>query len=143
MRTKLQEINVRSVFVLFTVLIAGLWAAQSVSAQSTVVKVEGGSVQGVATADVLSWKDIPYAAPPVGDLRWRNPQPVKPWQGVKDASTFGPDAKSLARARWRQSIYPATVTEVRAADTVVVHYHGHEDVWDEVISIDRILSDRS
>jgi hypothetical protein len=46
------------------------------------------------------------------------------------------------RVRWRQSIYPATVTEVRAADTVVVHYHGHEDVWDEVISIDRILSDR-
>jgi hypothetical protein len=31
---------------------------------------------------------------------------------------------------------------VRATDTVVVHYHGHEDVWDEVISIDRILSDR-
>jgi hypothetical protein len=46
------------------------------------------------------------------------------------------------RVRWRQSIYPATVTEVRATDTVVVHYHGHEDVWDEVISIDRILSDR-
>jgi hypothetical protein len=46
------------------------------------------------------------------------------------------------RVRWRQSIYPATVTEVRAADAVVVHYHGHEDVWDEVISIDRILSDR-
>jgi hypothetical protein len=46
------------------------------------------------------------------------------------------------RVRWRQSIYPATVTEVRAADSVVVHYHGHEDVWDEVISTDRILSDR-
>jgi hypothetical protein len=46
------------------------------------------------------------------------------------------------RVRWRQSIYPATVTEVHAADRVVVHYHGHEDVWDEAISIDRILSDR-
>jgi hypothetical protein len=46
------------------------------------------------------------------------------------------------RVRWRQSIYPATVTEVRTADTVVVHYHGHEDVWDEVINTDRILSDR-
>ena len=46
------------------------------------------------------------------------------------------------RVRWRQSIYPATVTEVRAADSVVVHYHGHEDVWDEAISIDRIVSDR-
>jgi hypothetical protein len=46
------------------------------------------------------------------------------------------------RVRWRESIYPATVKEVRAADTVVVHYHGHEDVWDEAISIDRIVSDR-
>jgi hypothetical protein len=45
------------------------------------------------------------------------------------------------RVRWRQSIYPATVTEVRA-DKVVVHYHGHEDVWDEEITTDRILSDR-
>jgi len=46
------------------------------------------------------------------------------------------------RVRWRQSIYPATITEVRAADTVVVHYHGHEDVWDEAIHIDRIVTER-
>lgn len=46
------------------------------------------------------------------------------------------------RVRWRQSIYPATITEVRAADTVVVHYHGHEDVWDEAINIERIVTER-
>lgn len=46
------------------------------------------------------------------------------------------------RVRWRQSVYPATVTEVRAADTVVVHYHGHEDAWDEAINVDRIETDR-
>jgi hypothetical protein len=67
-------------------------------------------------------------------------------------ATLGLSGSSKSRARTspyqvgdrvrRQSIYLATVTEVRAADTVVVHYHGHEDVWDEVISIDRILSDR-
>jgi hypothetical protein len=45
------------------------------------------------------------------------------------------------RVRWRQSVYPATITEVRAADTVVVHYHGHEDVWDEAINVDRIQTD--
>lgn len=42
------------------------------------------------------------------------------------------------RVRWRDSVYPATITEVRATDTVVVHYLGHEDVWDEAIHIDRI-----
>ena len=42
------------------------------------------------------------------------------------------------RVRWRNSIYPATITRVAAADSVVVHYHGHEDVWDETISVDRI-----
>ena len=46
------------------------------------------------------------------------------------------------RVRWRQSIYPATITEVRAADSVVVHYLGHEDVWDEAITIDRIVNER-
>lgn len=46
------------------------------------------------------------------------------------------------RVRWRESIYSATITEVRAADTVVVHYLGHEDVWDEVIHVDRISNDR-
>ncbi len=54
------------------------------------VHVEGGVVQGAQSGSVLAWKGIPYAAPPVGTLRWRNPQPVKPWQGVKDANQFGP-----------------------------------------------------
>lgn len=45
------------------------------------------------------------------------------------------------KVRWRQSVYPATVTEIRATDSLVVHYHGHEDVWDELISVDRIETD--
>jgi hypothetical protein len=45
------------------------------------------------------------------------------------------------RVRWRDSVYPATIIQVRAADTVVVHYHGHEDVWDEAINVDRIETD--
>jgi hypothetical protein len=46
------------------------------------------------------------------------------------------------RVRWRESVYPAAITEVRATDTVVVHYLGHEDVWDEAIHIDRIETER-
>ena len=40
---------------------------------------------------VIAWKGIPYAAPPVGPLRWRPPQPVSPWQGLRPATSFGPD----------------------------------------------------
>jgi hypothetical protein len=46
------------------------------------------------------------------------------------------------RVRWRGSVYPASVTQVLAADTVIVHYQGHEDAWDETINIDRIETGR-
>lgn len=51
-----------------------------------------GAVKGVACADprVTSYKGIPFAAPPVGENRWRAPQPMKPWEGVLDASRFAP-----------------------------------------------------
>jgi para-nitrobenzyl esterase len=55
------------------------------------LKVSGGSVQGLHGKDpaVTVFKGIPYAAPPVGDLRWRAPQPVVPWDGVRVADKFG------------------------------------------------------
>ena len=46
------------------------------------------------------------------------------------------------RVRWRGSVYPASVTTVLAPDTVIVHYQGHEDAWDETINIDRIETAR-
>ena len=56
-----------------------------------VLNIEGGQVQGV-TADlpgVFVYRGIPYAAPPIGELRWKEPQPVVPWEGVKIADKFG------------------------------------------------------
>jgi para-nitrobenzyl esterase len=55
------------------------------------VKVDGGEVQGVAGKDssIAAFKGIPFAAPPVGSLRWRAPQPVIPWHGVRKAGEFG------------------------------------------------------
>jgi para-nitrobenzyl esterase len=52
-------------------------------------------VRGTAEGRLISFKGIPFAQPLVGALRWRAPQPVKPWQGVRDASKFGPDAVQL------------------------------------------------
>jgi para-nitrobenzyl esterase len=58
--------------------------------QIRTAKVSGGEVQGAVSNNISSFKGIPFAAPPVGDLRWKAPQPVKPWSGVKQADAFAP-----------------------------------------------------
>ena len=52
------------------------------------VKVTGGEIQGVLEGELTVYKGIPYAAPPVGELRWRAPQPVEKWDGVRTANQF-------------------------------------------------------
>jgi para-nitrobenzyl esterase len=59
------------------------------SGLETVVKIDSGWVSGAGTA-VRSYKGIPYVAPPTGDLRWKSPQPVKPWKGIRVAKEFLP-----------------------------------------------------
>ncbi len=61
------------------------------------VKLANGTLEGVAEASgVRSFKGIPYAQPPVGDLRWKEPQPARNWTGVRQANAFGPRAMQLA-----------------------------------------------
>ncbi len=62
--------------------------------QNPVLTIEGGQVQGVVSdsSAVVVYKGIPYAAAPVGENRWRRPQPVEAWDGVKLADKFGPAA---------------------------------------------------
>ena len=59
-----------------------------------VLSVEGGQIKGVPSdlPNVVVYKGIPYAAAPVGELRWKAPQPVEPWEGVRICDTFGPIA---------------------------------------------------
>ncbi|MCY4600453.1 MAG: carboxylesterase family protein [Acidobacteria bacterium] len=57
------------------------------------VQVTGGEIRGAAAAgnpDLVAFQGVPYAAPPVGDLRWKPPQPVVAWDGVRDAAAPGP-----------------------------------------------------
>jgi para-nitrobenzyl esterase len=56
---------------------------------SAVVKIDSGQLQGVEADGVTSFKGIPFAAPPVGELRWRPPQPTPRWTGVRQATEFG------------------------------------------------------
>jgi para-nitrobenzyl esterase len=76
------------IWTLLAYAIVALCLGNSASAQG-VVPTDNGPVRGVDTADVHEYLGIPYAAPPVGDLRWRPPQPHARWQTPRDASHFG------------------------------------------------------
>jgi para-nitrobenzyl esterase len=58
------------------------------------VRVDGGLLEGTAEDGLMVYRGIPFAAPPVGRLRWRAPQPAAKWQGVRKADTFGPACMS-------------------------------------------------
>ena len=64
--------------------------AQS-TAPLTSVRVAEGQLAGTASPDgvAVAFKGVPFAAPPVGDLRWRAPQAPAPWQGTRQAAAFG------------------------------------------------------
>ena len=56
----------------------------------SLAQTEGGLVEGSIEDGITVYRGIPFAAPPVGDLRWRAPQPVEPWEGVLEAREFCP-----------------------------------------------------
>ncbi len=62
-----------------------------------IVQIDTGVLQGTFEHNMQAFKGIPYAAPPVGELRWRPPQPAKPWVGTRDASKFGRGMSSALR----------------------------------------------
>jgi para-nitrobenzyl esterase len=78
--------------VIFTVIFSTI----SLQAQIQMVKVTGGKAEGIVNDGVASFKGIPFAAPPIGDLRWRPPQPVKKWKGMLNAEHFAPACPQLA-----------------------------------------------
>ncbi|MBN1833783.1 MAG: carboxylesterase family protein [Deltaproteobacteria bacterium] len=59
------------------------------AASAATVKVEEGLLEGTVEDGLTVYRGIPYAAPPIGDLRWRPPQPVTKWEGVRKADKFG------------------------------------------------------
>ena len=68
-----------------------LAACSAPAPQSPVLTIEGGQIQGVSAdiPGVTVFRGIPYAAPPLGENRWRAPQPVVPWEGVRVCDKFG------------------------------------------------------
>src|SRR5689334_14883534 len=76
----------RLLLIAFSLAIAPL----VISAAPDIVKVDGGEISGITDAGVRVFKGIPFAAPPVGNLRWKAPQPAAAWTGVRKADAFGP-----------------------------------------------------
>jgi len=67
------------------------WTALPAAAQAPIVHAPAGAVQGEALdGGVRAFRGIPYAEPPVKELRWRAPVPARPWKGTRDATRFGP-----------------------------------------------------
>jgi len=74
--------------IIFTV---SLFTSSSMGQNLPRVKVDGGTIEGSIENDIAIYKGIPFAAPPVGQLRWKAPQPVVPWEGVRKCDAFGPN----------------------------------------------------
>jgi para-nitrobenzyl esterase len=66
-------------------------AAEVAKKPRPLITVETGTLAGSVEGGVESWKGIPFAAPPVGPLRWRAPQPAARWNGVQEAAAYGHD----------------------------------------------------
>ncbi len=105
---------------------AKVCAAQPAVAAPPTVQTKSGAVSGLA-GDVATFKGIPFAAPPVGPLRWREPQPLAPWSGVRPATQFGHDCMQtpyvissgqtvsedcLTLNVWTPSLHPSTKAPV-------------------------------
>ena len=72
-----------------TLLTALVFRATSAALAAPLVKTASGSVSGTQTQEIAVFRGLPYAAPPIGALRWRAPQPAATWPGARDASKVG------------------------------------------------------
>jgi para-nitrobenzyl esterase len=103
---------VSAVSVAATVLVAGASRAVASSASAganPIVRIDGGLIRGAGAAGVYSFRGLPYAAPPTGNLRWRPPQPASSWSGIRDATQFGPSCPQ-AQA-FNPFLPPGTISE--------------------------------
>lgn len=80
----------RAVRMIGPILAAALLVPSAVSAEGPVVVTAGGELAGVQEDGVRVFRGVPYARPPIGELRWRAPAPAQPWSGRRDATRFAP-----------------------------------------------------
>jgi para-nitrobenzyl esterase len=74
----------------FTAVDTGAAAAAPSSGDAPIVTIDNGAVRGVAVPGGYEFRGLPYAAAPIGDLRWQAPRPPADWNGIRDATQFAP-----------------------------------------------------
>ncbi|MBT8238660.1 MAG: carboxylesterase family protein [Croceitalea sp.] len=103
--------------ILGLVLLLGVTiSAQESTENAAKVQTELGVIRGVQEDGVHSFKGIPFAAPPVGEFRWRPPQPVKAWEGELDATEYG---ANCAQSGWGGE--PGTISEGSSEDCLYLN----------------------
>ncbi|HEY3390208.1 MAG TPA: carboxylesterase family protein [Prolixibacteraceae bacterium] len=91
---KNRNIYIQVITILTSILCLGFSSQASARSLSDTLRIESGLISGMkdTKSEVVSFKGIPFAAPPVGDLRWKAPQSVKSWNGVKICKMFSASA---------------------------------------------------
>ena len=113
-------------------------AQESMKSTLLQVKVANGLLEGVSESGVSVFKGFPFAKPPVGDLRWKAPQPFPNWNGVRKANKFGPrpmqkfiftDMKFRSDSASEDCLYLNVWTPAKSAKDrlpVLVYFYGGE-----------------
>ena len=85
----------RNFFFLLLLTITVSVATAQLNGEAPRVKIANGELEGVNESGIKTFKGVPFAAPPVDKFRWREPQPVQNWSGIRKADKFGPRAMQL------------------------------------------------
>ena len=90
-------------------------------------KVDGGILEGLPAANQMFsvFRGVPFAAPPVGELRWKDPQPVEPWEGVRPCYKFGP----LAMQEPLSLIHIYRTKEMMSPVSVIPRCHNRDQTF--------------